>query len=109
MLVQGTLDKLVHVRRKDKPLHLRNTLSIAQDVATGLAYLHPTIVHRDLKPANILLTLDMRAKIGDFGLARSVLKPDSSGMYSMVETSFVHACFKNSCGDSPRCLLSQAH
>lgn len=71
-MLQGTLDKLIHVRRKNTPLTVRETITFALDVATGLSYLHPTIVHRDLKPANILINSDKRAKISDFGLARSV-------------------------------------
>ncbi|KAL9672544.1 hypothetical protein QQ045_028795 [Rhodiola kirilowii] len=46
---------------------------IALDVARGIEYLHsrdPPIVHCDVKPSNVLLDGDMRAKIGDFGLAR---------------------------------------
>ena len=43
------------------------TLQVAHDTAAGLAYLHPSVVHRDLKPQNVLMDLDGRAKIADFG------------------------------------------
>ena len=48
-------------------------LSILDDVATGLCYLHghrPPIVHRDLSANNVLLSSDMRAKISDLGMAK---------------------------------------
>ncbi|KAL0365046.1 UNVERIFIED_CONTAM: putative receptor-like protein kinase [Sesamum angustifolium] len=48
--------------------------SIILDVANALAYLHhgvkPPIYHRDIKPTNILLDSYMRARVGDFGLAK---------------------------------------
>jgi serine/threonine protein kinase len=50
---------------------LKQTLSIIEQVASGLDYAAShDIIHRDIKPANILLTLDMKAKIADFGIAK---------------------------------------
>ncbi len=43
---------------------------MAHDVASGLAYLHPSVIHRDLKPQNVLLDRAGRAKIADFGISR---------------------------------------
>ena len=42
------------------------------DISSGVTYLHfafsdQRVVHGDLKPSNILLTSDLRCKIGDFG------------------------------------------
>ncbi|OMJ24889.1 putative serine/threonine-protein kinase/receptor [Smittium culicis] len=48
-------------------------MTLIHDIAIGLSYLHsrqPSIIHRDLKPINILVTLDKRAKITDFGLSK---------------------------------------
>ncbi|KAJ8083209.1 hypothetical protein PM082_009081 [Marasmius tenuissimus] len=45
--------------------------ALVHDVAAGLAYLHgEKVVHGDLKGLNILITLEGRASIGDFGLSR---------------------------------------
>ncbi len=53
-------------------LGLRKALEIAEQIAAGLACAHEAgIVHRDLKPENILLSREGRAKIVDFGLAKS--------------------------------------
>nr|ASM47239.1 lysm-containing receptor kinase 6 [Parasponia rugosa] len=56
-------------------LNWTQRIQIALDVATGLNYLHnftsPPHVHKDMKSSNILLDSDFRAKIANFGLARS--------------------------------------
>ncbi|KAF7842713.1 putative receptor-like protein kinase [Senna tora] len=57
-----------------RPLTWPERKSIILDVAKGLAYLHygvkPAIFHRDIKATNILLDVDMRARVADFGLAK---------------------------------------
>jgi predicted Ser/Thr protein kinase len=59
-------------------LDIREALEIAVEVARGLAFAHGQgLVHRDVKPQNVLLNGDGRAKVTDFGIARSV---DVEGM-----------------------------
>ncbi len=54
-----------------KPLPVPRALSIAAQVAEGLAYAHERgVVHRDVKPANIMVPESGAVKITDFGIAR---------------------------------------
>jgi serine/threonine protein kinase len=54
-----------------KPLPVPRCLSIAAQVAEGLAYAHERgVVHRDIKPANIMVPESGAVKITDFGIAR---------------------------------------
>ncbi|XP_044508787.1 L-type lectin-domain containing receptor kinase IX.1-like [Mangifera indica] len=61
---------------KENNLTWEMRYKIAQDLASGLLYLHEEweqcVVHRDIKSSNIMLDSNFSAKIGDFGLARLV-------------------------------------
>ena len=67
------------------PLPLRRMLSVAAQVADGLAKAHSAgIVHRDLKPENVMMSKDGFVKILDFGLAK--LGESGSGEVSAMQT-----------------------
>jgi len=48
-------------------------LRLLAEVAEGVCFLHGMgIAHRDLKPQNILLDSSTKAKLADFGLAKTL-------------------------------------
>ncbi|HEV7559142.1 MAG TPA: serine/threonine-protein kinase, partial [Kofleriaceae bacterium] len=50
----------------------RDRIAMLVEVARGLAAVHAAgVIHRDVKPDNIIIGRDGRARLGDFGLARS--------------------------------------
>lgn len=73
-----------HLDRRGR-LKDSETVRIARHVTKGLAAAHARgIIHRDIKPANILIQKDSkRAKLTDFGLARS------SGDGSLTSAGFL--------------------
>ena len=61
-------------------------IDIALQTAMAIEYLHfsvePPIVHRDITSSNIFLEKDMRIKVGDFGLSRLLVFPESTSSSS---------------------------
>jgi len=58
-------------RMAQAPIPIQEAVSIAEQVAEGLAFAHDNgVIHRDIKPGNITLLPRGRVKIMDFGIAR---------------------------------------
>jgi uncharacterized RDD family membrane protein YckC len=71
-LMQGnTLEDLL---KREGPLSVEQAITKVLDVIEGLQEAHRLgVVHRDVKPSNCFLDLDGRVKVGDFGLAKSLV------------------------------------
>ncbi|GJR65994.1 protein LYK5 [Tanacetum coccineum] len=69
-------------------LDWKQRVQIAHDVADALNYLHnyvnPPYVHKNLKNSNVLLDANMRAKITNFGLARTVDEEKDDGGFQLT-------------------------
>lgn len=62
-----TLDMYI---QNHKP-SVKEALSMFKDICRALDYAHQNqVIHRDLKPSNILISLDGKVKITDFGIAK---------------------------------------
>jgi len=70
-------------RIRRRPLDSGEFLSIARQIAAGVAAAHDAgIVHRDLKSANIIIEPTGQVKILDFGLAKSLFRDTAKSFES---------------------------
>jgi tetratricopeptide (TPR) repeat protein len=77
-LIEGESYASLLAKRKRFPIP--DVMHLLVSVCQGLDHAHHRgIVHRDLKPSNLLLTVDNRVKIVDFGIAAPIHQEDGTG------------------------------
>jgi len=74
-LVEGR-DLLAHAHE----LSTRDRVRILADIASAVGHAHDRgVVHRDLKPANVLVDMEGRPRLLDFGIARALERRPEDG------------------------------
>jgi serine/threonine protein kinase/tetratricopeptide (TPR) repeat protein len=80
-------EDLKQLIRKVGRLSPGQSIGIARQVCNGLEEAHKLgVVHRDLKPQNIMVDEDGKARIMDFGIARSLSGKSMTGAGVMIGT-----------------------
>lgn len=82
------------------PLSAREAVRLGREIAEGLASAHAKgLIHRDLKSENVMVTVDGRAKILDFGLAKRL-----DGEAGLTRDSVVVGTFRSMSPEQARGL-----
>ncbi|XP_031286503.1 protein LYK5-like [Pistacia vera] len=86
----GSLRDWLHSTKHQTSITLewKQRVQIAYDMANAFNYLHkytnPPYIHKNLNTSNILLDSNFRAKIANFGLARSIHSHDQGGLLQLT-------------------------
>ena len=74
---------IAHCRQENRPIDPALAAWMALEICCGLDYVHQLkdaegkplrIIHRDVNPQNVLLSQEGDVKLGDFGIAKSIIR-----------------------------------
>lgn len=71
--VEGQTLKEIIRSYDESPMPISRALDLIIQVCNGIGYAHrANLVHCDVKPQNVIVTVDDRVKVADFGIARAI-------------------------------------
>ncbi len=71
--VEGQTLKEIIRSYEGEPTPINRALDLIIQVCNGIGYAHrANLVHCDVKPQNVIVTVDERVKVADFGIARAI-------------------------------------
>ncbi|WP_420630777.1 protein kinase domain-containing protein [Candidatus Leptofilum sp.] len=71
--VEGQTLKQIIRSYEGEPVPISRALDLVIQVCSGIGYAHrANLVHCDVKPQNVIVTVDERVKVADFGIARAI-------------------------------------
>ncbi len=77
LLRGGSLENLIG----ERALSIAATTHLLQQICSALNAAHRMgVIHRDLKPTNVLLDEDRNAYLADFGIAKTISKPEQENL-----------------------------
>jgi len=69
------------------PVAIARVCDVARDILAALTAAHGAgVIHRDIKPGNVLMSEDGRAKVSDFGIAKTLDDMDQTQTIELLAT-----------------------
>ena len=100
--VEGqTLKEIIRSYEGD-PMAVNRALDLIIQVCNGIGYAHrANLVHCDVKPQNIIVTVDERVKVADFGIARAISGATQQQQVSQVWGTPQYFSPEQAAGEAP--------
>jgi serine/threonine-protein kinase len=100
--VEGQTLKQIIRSYEGAPMPISRTLDLVIQVCNGIGYAHRAdLVHCDVKPQNIIVTVDERVKVADFGIARAISGATQQQQVSQVWGTPQYFSPEQAAGDTP--------
>ncbi len=100
--VEGQTLKEIIRSYNGEPMPISRALDLIIQVCNGIGYAHrANLVHCDVKPQNIIVTVDERVKVADFGIARAISTATQVQQVSQVWGTPQYFSPEQAAGDAP--------
>ena len=100
--VEGQTLKQIIRSYNDEPMPISRALDLMIQVCNGIGYAHrANLVHCDVKPQNVIVTVDERVKVADFGIARAISTATQVQQVSQVWGTPQYFSPEQAAGDAP--------